>query len=366
MAKNENRREPAVTDPLWRERKDKRICVACCKPVRLDDFKTILETHHYWTSGLCAECQDALIWFAPWKKRIFPLVDAMPCTTIDDSGAKPKESSYCGGYTHSYSATFGHSNILLYWATYGWCGEQPRGPYTGQPLSIDIGNGISLDLVWIPPGTFMMGSPENEPGRHKVELPQHIVTLTKGFWMGKYEVTQEQWQTFMGINPSEFKGAKLPVESVSWDDCQEFLQRLNERLQATDSRRHTFRLPTEAEWEYACRAGTTGPYAGDLDAMAWYGKNSNEMTQPVGQKKPNAWGLYDMHGNVSEWCNDYFGDYPSEDAVTVDPAASEDGGRIYRGGSWFCDGLACRSAYRWGMIPSRWNRKTGLRVVMDA
>src|SRR6185295_12837821 len=128
----------------------------------------------------------------------------------------------------------------------------------------------------------------------------HKVRITRQFEIGKYEVTQEQWQAVMGDNPSNFKGANLPVEKVSWNDAQDFLLKLNAR----DG--YTYRLPTEAEWEYACRAGSMGDFAGELDDVAWYDKNSGSKTHPVGQKRPNVWGLYDMHGNVSEWCSDWY------------------------------------------------------------
>ena len=141
-------------------------------------------------------------------------------------------------------------------------------------------------MVWIPPGEFVMGSPETETeaGRNDDET-QHRVRLTRGFWMGKYEVTQEQWERVIGSNPSEFKGAKNPVENVPWDECQEFIKKLNAQVKDGG-----FRLPTEAEWEYACRAGTAGAFAGKPDAMGWYLGNSGNMTYPVGLKRPNDWG----------------------------------------------------------------------------
>jgi formylglycine-generating enzyme required for sulfatase activity len=154
-------------------------------------------------------------------------------------------------------------------------------------------NSISMKLVWIAPGEFKMGSNDGED----FEKPLHTVKITKGFYMGAFEVTQGQYQQVMGTNPSYFKGANLPVEQVSWDDAVEFCKKLSQK------EGKTYRLPTEAEWEYACRAGTTTKFSfGDdesqLGEYAWYGKNSGMKTHPVGKKKPNAWGLFDMHGNV--------------------------------------------------------------------
>ncbi len=160
------------------------------------------------------------------------------------------------------------------------------------------------------PSTFMMGSPKSESGRDSNEGPQHQVTISKAFELQTTEVTQSQWQAVMGSTPSDFKGPDLPVEQVSWDDAQAFISKLNALGDG-----YRYRLPTEAEWEYAARAGTTGPYAGDLDAMAWYSQNSGNKTHPVGTKAPNAWGLYDMHGNVWEWTQDWDGAYSSS-AVT--------------------------------------------------
>ena len=189
--------------------------------------------------------------------------------------------------------------------------QQLGGVVGGEEAVAIPGTDLIIDMAVIPPGTFMMGSTPSEPGRNPRER-QHEVTITKGFWLGKYAVTQAQWQAVMGNNPSKFKGDdQRPVELVSWDNCQQFLQKLN-ALGGGE-----FRLPTEAEWEYACRAGSStafcfGDNQAQLDDYAWYSKNSGGQTHPVGQKTPNAWGLYDMHGNVWEWCEDWHGEYPSE------------------------------------------------------
>ena len=213
-------------------------------------------------------------------------------------------------------------------------------------------NSLGMGFVLIPAGSFMMGSPSSEPKRDSDER-QHKVTLTKGFYMGVTEITQGQWKAIMGNNPSNFKGDNRPVERVSWDDCQEFIRKLN-RQEGTDK----YRLPTEAEWEYACRAGTTTPfYTGNCistDQANYDGNypmprcskgNYRKKTIEAASFSPNAWGLYDMHGNVWEWCQDWFGDYPSSH-VTDPKGPSSGSGRVHRGGSWYNDARHCRSANR--------------------
>ena len=204
----------------------------------------------------------------------------------------------------------------------------------------EFANSIGMKLVLIHPGSFTMGSPVREIGREEYE-PQHEVTLTKSYFLGAYEVTQDQYQKVMGRNPSYFKGAKNPVESVSWEDAVSFCKKLSKMPEEKAAGR-SYRLPTEAEWEYACRAGSTKSYsfgetAESLGEYAWFEENSERKTHPVGEKKPNRWGLYDMHGNVWDYCQDV------EDHVGP---MEEYVGRMSRGGSWTFAATACRSASR--------------------
>jgi formylglycine-generating enzyme required for sulfatase activity len=234
----------------------------------------------------------------------------------------------------------------------------------GEECEFEIAPGVKLVMCWIPPGEFLMGSPEDEEDRDDDET-QHRVRITRGYWLAKTQTTQAQWEAVMGSNPSCFKGGDLPVETVSWlDICGDesasggFLAELNKRVPMVGR----FHLPTEAQWEYACRAETTGAYAGDLDEMGWYCDNSEDQTRPVGQKKPNAWGIHDMHGNVWEWCVDWFGDYP--EGAATDPKGPNTGSlRVYRGGSWLYDGTRCRSASRYWSTPVCRDFDLGFRVA---
>jgi formylglycine-generating enzyme required for sulfatase activity len=223
-------------------------------------------------------------------------------------------------------------------------------------------NSIGMELVYIKPGSFMMGSPTGEANRGGDER-QHRVTLTAGFHMGVTEVTQAEWGAVMGTNPSYFKGDDRPVEQVSWHDAVAFCEELSRR----EGRR--YRLPTEAEWEYACRAGSTTAFSfgnseSDLGQYGWYGSNSGDQTHPVAQKKPSAWGLHDMHGNVWEWCRDWHSDYTS--SATTDPNGAQTGmDRVLRGGSWGSGAQFCRSANRDGGSPGYRNYGFGIRVCVD-
>jgi formylglycine-generating enzyme required for sulfatase activity len=269
---------------------------------------------------------------------------------------------------------------------------QPSKAVSSAEASKKISNSIGIKLRLIPPGTFPMGS--NLLSRR--EKPVHQVTITKPFYLGVYEVTQAQWQQIMRNNPSYFKDAENPVEQVSWDDAVEFCRRLSD-LPAEAVAGRVYQLPTEAQWEYACRAGTTTAYSfGDdataLGEYAWFANNSGDRlidprnnaeqdslsygerlianhsrTRAVGQKKPNAWGLHDMHGNVWEWCQDWDGDYPSGSVTDPDGPASGTK-RILRGSCWANDGVKCWSAHRNKYEPSNnvgGNDNLGFRVAVS-
>ena len=229
-----------------------------------------------------------------------------------------------------------------------------------------LGNGVNLEMVLIPAGEFMMGSPDADVGAQSDEKPQHRVLITKPFYLGKYLVTQEQWEAVIPNNPSSFKAPKNPVENVSWDDCQAFVSTLNDKFAKTGGR---FALPTEAQWEYACRARTTSPwYCGHSDLVlgdyAWYSNNSGNKTHPVGKKKPNAWGLYDMHGNVWEWCQDWYGANYYAASPPDDPKGPDSGAyRVLRGGSWGIRPYVTRSAFRHWLAPGVRYLNLGFRVA---
>jgi formylglycine-generating enzyme required for sulfatase activity len=236
-----------------------------------------------------------------------------------------------------------------------------------KELAVDLGKGIKLELVLVPAGEFLMGSPDSDKDADADERPQHRVRITKPFYMGKYLMTQEQWEAVMGNNASYFKGPKNLVEDVSWDDCQQFLDKLNKRQGNPAGK---FVLPTEAQWEYACRAGSkTRYYFGDdaakLGDYAWYDKNSDNKTHPVGEKKPNVWGLYDMHGNVWEWCQDWYDDGYYAKSPADDPTGPATGSyRVFRGGSWNYPAGGCRSAIRIRFLPGGRFFNLGFRVSL--
>jgi formylglycine-generating enzyme required for sulfatase activity len=266
--------------------------------------------------------------------------------------------------------------------------EKLRGADAGQPWTVpDLG----LEMVWIAPGSFTMGSPDSEPGRESDEGPQTQVTLSRGCWLGKYEVTQAQWQALMGSNPSTCKnaGSNAPVEQVSWTDAMEFCRKLTERERAAGRLPggYAYTLPTEAQWEYACRAGTTTPFhygnalrsgmanfnglceyppcGGDPHSCYNAAGTYLERTTAVGSYAPNAWGLFDMHGNGWEWCADWGGAYPG--GSVTDPQGAPSGSfRAFRGGGWNFHADYCRSACRRGHVPGFRDSRMGFRVALVA
>lgn len=242
--------------------------------------------------------------------------------------------------------------------------------------TVNLPSDVPLEMVWIPAGSFMMGRYANEQDSFSAEDPQHQVTLAKGFWMSKYEVTQAQWFVLMGSNPSYFTGdGYRPVERVSWNDTQLFIAALNTHITNTGQGSPTFCLPSEAQWEYAYRAGTTTRfYWGDdlsntsISGYAWHTGNSNEggpaMTHPVGEKLPNAWGLYDMSGNVFEWCQDwYHADYTGAPTDGSAWGTTANLGRSLRGGSWFTEAGQCRAAARINVAPGDNYANMGFRLL---
>ena len=233
---------------------------------------------------------------------------------------------------------------------------------------VDLSSGCQMEFVYVQPGSFFMGSPIHEADRDGDEGPEHRVQITRGFYLGRYEVTQRQWRAIMGSNPSVFQQSfddedplDRPVDSVSWRDAQLFIERLNAL------RLGVFRLPSEAEWEYAARAETATPYSfqGNPHSFAWFNSRSMASSHPVGKKQPNGWGLYDMHGNVWEWCSDWYSTYCSEESK--DPIGPTDGKyKVFRGGSWYDFPNALRSANRHRHAPDQGFSAIGLRLVLES
>ena len=241
------------------------------------------------------------------------------------------------------------------------------------PLVSTFKNSLGQSFKLIPAGTFTMGSPSSEPGRWSNEGPQHQVTLTESFYMMTTEVTQAQWEDVMGSNPSRFSGcSNCPVEMVSWNDVQDYIVQMNLKDEGIYS------LPTEAQWEYVTRAwSTTAFYNGaitetgsgydpNLDAIGWYTYNSDSETHPVAQKTPNAWGLYDMSGNVWEWCQDWFSESYYDSSPSTDPAGPSSGSyRVLRGGCWSLPAQYCRTAIRYNSRPAIRDSCLGFRLVLS-
>ena len=239
---------------------------------------------------------------------------------------------------------------------------------SGGAFRAEAGERLVLGLAvrWVPSGRFTMGSPSSEPDRSSDEV-QHEVVLTRGFFLAETECTQGQWESVMGGNPSHFKGSERPVEQVSWGEAVEYCRKLTDKQRAEGilPEGWEWRLPTEAEWEYAVRAGTAGARYGELDAIAWWSGNSGSETHAVSQKAANAWGLHDMMGNVWEWCGDWYGDYPTG-SVTNPTGPSSGSGRVLRGGCWFFDAGLARSAYRFWNDPGYRSGSLGFRPALSS
>ena len=247
----------------------------------------------------------------------------------------------------------------------------------GQVITLDL-SGVPLKMIKVKAGRFQMGSPVSELGRDNDEK-QHWVTLSRDYWLGETEVTQGQWMAVMGDNPSWFKkGDNYPVENVSWNDAMEFCDKLNQQYKGKLPSGYKFSLPMEAQWECACRAGTTTALnngkdltvaegeCANLDEVGWYDENSGGPTHPVAQKKPNAWGFYDMHGNVWEWCSDRYDErYGCNNSDVTDPQGPSSGScRVYRGGGWFDFVRGCRAAYRDFNTPTLRFSSLGFRLAL--
>jgi formylglycine-generating enzyme required for sulfatase activity len=231
-------------------------------------------------------------------------------------------------------------------------------------LPDSITNSIGMELIRLPAGSFVMGGDWDAEQADENELPQHEVTFKQPFYIGRTPVTQSQWEAVMGTNPSEFRGEDHPVETVSYEDAAAFLARLNASEDSPG-----YRLPTEAEWEYAARAGTAstycfGPQTVRLTEYAWFQKNSGRSTQPVGRLAANAWGLYDMHGNVHEWCADWFDRNYYARSPRENPRGPRKGvARCLRGGDWGSEAWYCRCAIRSLSAPSRRSPRVGVRIA---
>ena len=273
-----------------------------------------------------------------------------------------KTISISEGQTASITGTLA-SNAVASSNTSGYSSSSSSMASGSNAISIPVKDGISIDMVKVEAGTFMMGATSEMKDPYSDKKPVHQVTLTNDYYMGKYEVTQALWQAVMGSNPSNFKGDNLPVETVNWNDCQEFISKLN----SLTGRK--FRLPTEAEWEYAARGGKKSrgyQYSGSrkISDVAWYEGNSRSKTHPVGRKQANELGIYDMSGNVWEWCSDWYGSYSS--SSQTNPMGSDSGAkRVRRGGSWCYIARICRSSYRYGDAPDCRGLYLGLRLALS-
>ena len=273
-----------------------------------------------------------------------------------------KTISISEGQTASITGTLA-SNAVASSNTSGYSSSSSSMASGSNAISIPVKDGISIEMVKVEAGTFMMGATSEMKDPYDWEKPVHQVTLTNDYYMGKYEVTQALWQAVMGSNPSNFKGDNLPVETVNWNDCQEFISKLN----SLTGRK--FRLPTEAEWEYAARGGKKSrgyQYSGSnsISDVAWYSGNSGRVTHPVGTKQANELGIYDMSGNVYEWCQDWYGSFSS--SSQTNPTGADSGSsRVFRGGSWYGNARYCRLSFRDCTPPDCRGYNLGLRLALS-
>lgn len=227
--------------------------------------------------------------------------------------------------------------------------------YQDKVQEFELILGVRIKMIWVEPGTFIMGSPSDELGRTPERETQHEVKITKGYWLAETELTQTQWEKIMGSNPSLNTGENLPVDQVSFDDIQKFLKKVN-------TNKNEFRLPTETEWEYACRAGVEKAYSGSRDAMVWHSDNSGRQSHPVRLKEPNAWGFYDMQGNILEWCSDWFQENNTTD--TLNPKGPETGThKVQRGGQFTGRTKHTRAADRQRAEPNKRDFYVGFRLA---
>ena len=275
-----------------------------------------------------------------------------------------KSVSISEGQTASITGTLASNAVASSSSnTLGYSSASSSMSSGSNTISIPVKNGISIDMVKVEAGTFMMGATSEMKDPYDNEKPVHQVTLTNDYYMGMYEVPQALWEAVMGSNPSEYKGDNLPVEMVSWNDCQEFISKLN----SLTGRK--FRLPTEAEWEYAARGGKKSrgyQYSGNsnISDVAWYDGNSGSKPHPVGTKQANELGIYDMSGNVYEWCSDWYGSYSS--SSQTNPTGADSGsGRVVRGGSWYDFAWGCRLSYRGSITPFYRGNDLGLRLALS-
>ena len=354
------------------------------QPARAELVEKVLRNDAYLTDAFLTMDDERVQKGHPTFKQIAELVTQ---SVADPEEHVPQLLEALNGRSGSLLPAKGLAEEITFWQA-KLENEKRKEPKPGDEMTVTLPGGVPMTFCWCPATTsedwkrlsggadyFRMGSPETEAERENDEK-QHRVTLTQGFWMGKFPVTQKQWTSVMGSNPSQFNGGDRPVERVAWEgntneaNCLDFIRKINESGDVKVA------LPTEAQWEYACRAGTTTPFSfgstlnGDLancNGRHPYGMTAGhyrEQTSPVGSYAPNAWGLHDMHGNVLEWCADRYGDYTGDSTDPTGPTSGDD--RVLRGGGWCYSAEFCRSAYRDECVTGIRNYNLGLRLVCSA